>query len=375
MSTVGPQVHKLLPARGWSGRTPGRCSSFRRSAGIAVALSLLTVACGRAAEPASQPSPQPAVNAGTAAPVVSGTAVPQARPLEPVRIAAPSISLAYLPAHLAWALGYFREEGLDVEFPQLGGPTVIPALLGGDIDFAISLSAIAANAGQGGPTRIVQFHSVRLQNVLSVRPEITHVSQLAGKRVAVQSLGTLTAFWTRKVADHYGVPDVAILAFGGDLERIAGLESGAADAAALGIPSNVIAEKHGYPTLLRASTILEIPQAGLGTSEAILRDQADRVERTLRAAARMLPVIASQRDLVVQQIAEWVELSPEDAARAYDQVADTFSPNGLATDAQLAAYMELMYATAGVPTSVPPSQLVDFTIARRVAAELGLPNP
>ena len=89
----------------------------------------------------------------------------------------------------------------------------------------------------------------------------------------------------------------------------------------------------------------------------------------------MFPMIASQRDLVVQQIADWVELSAEDAGRAYDQVADTFSPNGLATDAQMAAYMELMYATAGVPTSVSPAQLTDFTIARRVAAELGLPNP
>jgi NitT/TauT family transport system substrate-binding protein len=337
---------------------------------------LLAVACAGPPQAADPPRAQPTAASAPAAPPTAIAAAPAtARPLERVRIGAASPSLAYLPAHLAWKLGHFRDEGLDVEFVQLGGPTVIPALMGGEIDFTISLSAVAANAGQGGPTRIAQFHSVRLQNVLTVRPETTHVSQLAGKRIAVQSLGTLTAFWTRKVADHFGVPDVAILAFGGDLERLAGLESGAADAAALGIPSNVIAEKRGYPTLLRASTVLEIPQAGLGTSEAHLRDHADRVERTLRASARMLPVITSQRDLVVQQIAEWVELDPADAARAYDQVADTYTPNGLPTDAQMAAYMELMYETAGVSPSVPPSQLVDFTIARRVAAQLGLPNP
>ena len=55
-------------------------------------------------------------------------------------------------------------------------------------------------------------------------------------------------------------------------------------------------------------------------------------------------------------------------------VADTYSPNGLLSAAQLAAYLELLRDTAGLPADVPAEQLVDFTLARHVAAELGLPQ-
>ena len=220
----------------------------------------------------------------------------------------------------------------------------------------------------------MQFHSVKLQHVLSVRPEITDVSQLAGKRIGVESLGTLTAFESRKLIDHYALPDVAVVAVGGDLERIAAMETNAVDASTSAVPSNIVAEKRGFPTLLRIGAILEIPQAGFGGADSLLREQPDKVARALRAAARAIPLIQTQRDLVIQKIGEWMELSPDDAARAYELVADTYSPNGLPTDAQMAAYLDLMRATAVVSADAKPADVADFTIARRVAGELGLPS-
>src|SRR4051812_46852010 len=104
---------------------------------IAMALAgLLVVACARAPQGADPPRAQattasaPAAPPPAAPPTAVAAAAPTARPLERVRIGAASPSLAYLPAHLAWKLGQFRDEGLDVEFVQLGGPTVIPALIG-----------------------------------------------------------------------------------------------------------------------------------------------------------------------------------------------------------------------------------------------------
>ncbi|HLH24580.1 MAG TPA: ABC transporter substrate-binding protein [Chloroflexota bacterium] len=331
----------------------------------------LVAACAPpAAQPApAAPPPRPAAGGSPAAPAATAP-----RPRERLGIGTSSPSLSFLPATLADRLGYYAEEGLDPEFVQVRGNSVIPALLAGELDFTTLLSAIGAHASQGGPSKIVQFHSVKLQHVLTVRPEITDVSQLAGKRIGVESLGTLTAFESRKLIDYYNLPDVAIVAIGGDLERIAALESNAADASTSAVPSNLVAEKRGFPTLLRIGTILEIPQAGFGGTEALLREQPDKVARALRATARALPLIQNQRDLVIQKIGEWLDLSPEDAARAYDLVADTYSPNGLPTDAQMAAYLDLMRATAGAPADAKPSDLADFTIARRVAGELGLPS-
>ena len=331
---------------------------------------LVLLLCGCSAGGAAPPAERaPAV-------VGANTALPETRAApQRIRIGVPGPSLSYLPAHVAWQLGYFQEEGLDVEFVQTGGTTTIPALLSGELDFTTILSAIGAHAGQGGESKIVQFHSVRLQHVLGVRPEITAIGDLSGRRVAVQSLGTLTAFEVQMLAEHFGLRDVAIVAVGTDLERIAAMEAGAADATIETIPLNLIAERRGFPSLLRVGTVLEIPQAGLGTSETHLREKADLVMRALRAAARALPVIAAQREVVVQQIASWIDLPPEDAALAYDQVADSYSPNGLPTDAQMAAYLDLLVATAGIPASTTPAQLADFTLARQVATELRLPGP
>ena len=58
----------------------------------------------------------------------------------------------------------------------------------------------------------------------------------------------------------------------------------------------------------------------------------------------------------------------------YDLVIDTYSPNGLPTDAQMRAYLELMQETANVPADATLERVFDFTLARRVADELGLPS-
>ncbi len=346
-----------------------------RAAFVTLALASTLGACAAPAAPAPAPAAAPATQSAPPAASSAGAPTPSPAPLQRVTVGNASPSLSYLPATLADKLGYYQEEGLAPEFPGVRGNAVIPALLQGDLDFTTLLSSVGASAGQGGATRIVQFHSIRLQHVVSARPDITSVQQLAGKRIAVESFATLPAFEARKLVEHFAIPDVAILPIGNESERIAALEAGSADASMSGIPSNIVAEHHGFPTIFRVSTILEVPQAGFGTSERLLREQPDRVTRTLRAAARALPVIPSQRDLVIEKIGAIMDLSPEDSARAYDLVVDTYSPSGVPTDAQMAAYVELLNATAGVPVDANPAQLADFTIARRVAAELGLPTP
>ena len=324
--------------------------------------------------PAREGAPRPeSAAAGTAAsaPTTGNASRPPAQRLV---IGVPSPSLAYLPAHVAWKRGFFEEEGLAVEFSRVTGNVIIPALLSGELHFTTNLSSIGSHAGQGGPTKIVQFHSVRLQHALVVRPEITDVQQLAGKRIAVQSTGTLPTFEAQRLVERYNLRDVALLNAGSEADRLTVMEAGGADALVSAIPGNLVAERRGYSTLLRFATVLDVPQSGLGTSEATLRDNGDLVLRALRASARALPLLQAEREDVIRLIGEWIELSPEDAARAYEQVIDTYSPDGLATEAQLRAYLTLMQETANVPADASVDRLFDFTLARRVAAELGLPG-
>ena len=47
------------------------------------------------------------------------------------------------------------EEGLDVEFVQVGGTLIVPALLSGEVGYTTVLSAVGTHAANGGPSRIV----------------------------------------------------------------------------------------------------------------------------------------------------------------------------------------------------------------------------
>jgi len=215
-----------------------------------------------------------------------------------MKIGIPQPSLSYLPAHVAWKKGYFEEEGIAIEFPLVTGNAIMPALLSGEIEFTTNLSSIGAHAGQGGESKILQFHAVKLQHVLVTRPDITDVLQMSSKRIGVQSPGTLPAFQALKMAERYDLRDLTLVATGS--EGRAALEAGAVDATITGVPENLLAERNGMRTLLRMGTILDIPQAGLGTSEATLRDKSDAVQRALRASARALPLMATDRDDILE---------------------------------------------------------------------------
>jgi ABC-type nitrate/sulfonate/bicarbonate transport system substrate-binding protein len=357
-----------------------------RMATIGLMVAALAACAAQGSQPTGGPAPRPgggpAASAGGAAanngaaPASGGApaAATSRPPTQRLAIGVPDPSLAYLPAHVAWKLGYFEEEGLTVEFPQVTGNAIIPSLLSGELDFTTNLSSIGSHAGQGGPSKILQYHSVKLQHVLVVKPEITDVRQLSGKKIAVQSPGTLPTFEAQKMAEHYGLRDVAMITAGGEPDRQATLVAGATDAYVASIPGNLVAERRGFPTLLRFNTTLDVPQGGLGTSEDALSKRPEAIEGALRASARALPVLRSERDAVVQMIADWVALSPEDAGRAYDFVIDTYSVNGIPSDAQQRAYLALMQETANVPADATLDRLFDFSIARRVAAELGLPS-
>src|SRR3954453_10782303 len=105
-----------------------------------------------------------AARGGGAPRVAPAGALPSPEPSRPLQRAAIGVaggaSLSWLPSQLAAVLGYYREEGIDVEFVRLSGTSVVPALLSGELLLSTVISPVGANAGQGGDTRLVQFHAI-----------------------------------------------------------------------------------------------------------------------------------------------------------------------------------------------------------------------
>jgi NitT/TauT family transport system substrate-binding protein len=94
--------------------------------------------------------------------------------------------------------GIFRKQGLDVEvLPAQGGAQAIPALINGDIDFAIGqpFGPFRADLQNLGVVIVGNYASSYAEGddinavVASAKSGITRPAQLAGRKVSVNSLG------------------------------------------------------------------------------------------------------------------------------------------------------------------------------------------
>ncbi len=117
---------------------------MKRLAGLMLALLFfpLLVACGAAATPTAAPVVAPTSVVGGAAPVGSAAAATSTRaagPLKKITIGLGYIpDIQFAPFYVARERGYFRDEGLEVEFKQGFGTDVLALLGTGALNFGVA---------------------------------------------------------------------------------------------------------------------------------------------------------------------------------------------------------------------------------------------
>jgi ABC-type nitrate/sulfonate/bicarbonate transport system substrate-binding protein len=339
---------------------------------VLAALALLSgMASACTAMPAGDapPAGRPADTAAAPAP-----RAPTAAPPRLVKISVPGASLSYLPAKVAAELGFYRDEGLEVEFVQLGGELAVAAVLSGQADFTTITSAAMAAIAKGAPLKTVHYQSVRLVHALLGRPEVATVAELSGKRIGVQRLGDLTAFQANWVIERYGLRDVVVLQTGPERERLAALASGNIDATFLARPWDLVAEREGMRRLLNMWEALEMAQVGLVCTIATLTEQEAMVRGLMRANNRAAAAVRdpARRDEVAQVVANCMDIPLADAQRIVAELRDTYTPTGLASEEAISAFLEVLKQSDAVPSTATVAEMVDFTLARQVAREMGL---
>src|SRR5690242_2473052 len=288
-----------------------------------------------------------------------------------IRLATPTGSLSYLPIHVALQRGFFARRGFDMEVIQMAAGLAAPALLNRAIDYTTIPSGPATAGARGAPLKVVCFTSVKLQHVLISRPEITSVADLAGKRIGAGSFGTLPAYEVRVLIDKYRLgPNTIIVPLNSTQDRIIGTQRGTIDATVVPVPSDLKAEELGLKRLLAMGTILQIPQAGLATTDEKIKTARQEVEEILKATIEGIEYTWTQRDNTIALIAKWMNLNAGQAAKVYDSVRDTFSENCVPTEEQSKAYRTMQSSTAGLKPEVSAATIFDFSPALDAAKEL-----
>ncbi|WP_018897932.1 ABC transporter substrate-binding protein [Rhizobium sp. 2MFCol3.1] len=177
----------------------------------------------------------------------------------------------YLPAKLAEALGYFKDEGLDVEL--LNEPAGVDAenqLLAGAVQGVVGFYDHCIDLQGKGKfvESIVQFSQApgEVELVSTKHPEIKSVADFKGKSLGVTGLGSSTNFLTQYLAVKNGLDlsDITSVPVGAGATFIAAMQQDKIQAGMTTEPTITRLLKTGEASILVDMRTMENTRAALG---------------------------------------------------------------------------------------------------------------
>ncbi|HEX2228102.1 MAG TPA: ABC transporter substrate-binding protein [Candidatus Binatia bacterium] len=296
--------------------------------------------------------------------------------LTPVRMGLAARSTTTMPYFVAKERGFFREEGLDVELIIMQAIQTIQATLGNSTQFASATGSAVSAAVRGADIKVILAVTDQPSFDLIVQPGITSVQQLKGKKIGTGGVGSLAEILARRilVAHKLRPEDVAILATGPSHVTYAALKAKVIDAAPLQMPLTFTAQDEGFRKLVSAADVYRSVQGGLATTKTLLSEQPELVTKVVRAMLRAIRVIKSDRKYTIDFLkGPWVDLGkdPEKvAARVYEVAGPAFLDDGAVSEEIQREMIADASARAKPKQPVPPEQVFDFSITRKISATL-----
>ncbi len=282
---------------------------------------------GGAAAPSRAPS-APTANPPSAAP-------PAATPMPAATAAAPlPMKLGYSVRTGSQAIaqvlldsGTLAANGLAATVLYVEGPArMVPALLTGDVDVAFlggepTLSA----AAEGAELAVIGGLVNRREHVVFAAPRLQTVADLRGQRLAINGINSADHNALLDALQHFGIDpqDVAFLVVGGGQpNRLAAIQAGAADATALQPPVTALARAEGLRELLQVGSVVErpVPTTAVVTSKSALAGRTEVLARFMRALRQGIRLYHEQPAVASAGIAAFFGL---DLAEHGAEVEDT----------------------------------------------------
>ncbi|MBI4319392.1 MAG: ABC transporter substrate-binding protein [Chloroflexi bacterium] len=254
-----------------------RTRSVRILIGVLATLAVLLAACAPAAAP---PPPKAA----------------EPKPAEPKAVAQPTtlkFALAYpsansLPIYAAMDKGFLKQENIDLDVMFIStGDKMFAALIGGSLEVAMYTPDTAMRAIESGEKLTIFLGGVNIPLYSLVTPKtVKTYNDLKGKLIAVSTVSSGDAFFTRKMMGANGLTDgkdYDLVQVGGTPERSAALKSGSVAAALLGPPQDQQIIDEGYN---RLDTTTNTIKAYAWDTPVVRKDWAEKNESVLVALTR-----------------------------------------------------------------------------------------
>lgn len=273
-----------------------------------------------------------------------------------VQGASPAPNIGYLPLYVAQKLGYFRDEGLNVQINYSHGDSAPLQALGSGQAQIMSGTPEALIRGHRRGLRAVIFYQIYDKLIYSVAvPEggaIESPAALAGKTIGVSSMGSTGVIIAKALLKRAGVDldSIRFLPVGTGQQALGALESGEVDALALWDAAySQIEAAPGSPKLThwKPKKLEHVGDGGYFTTIKLIKSEPNTLAHFTRAIAKSMVAIHAD---------------PEKALRIYWEVNPSAKPKGTDSEALQVGLEQLKVVGrsldfSGVPKAVDVSIL------------------
>ncbi|HEX6768681.1 MAG TPA: ABC transporter substrate-binding protein [Candidatus Binatia bacterium] len=277
-----------------------------------------------------------------------------------------SVNIAFLPVYVAQEKGFFKDEGLDVQFVMFNaGSTNLQSLMGGDIQMMGS-AFVETLGGRSAGFDIKNFWGIcnLMPFELYSNTNFRSMKEAKGKRFAISRFGSLTDFLTRATLQHHGIDpkEVTILQIGSTPARFAALSAGAVDASVVWFPVTEIAKGQGFRKLFDLKEMFpEWPYETFAAREPWLSKERADVIKFLRAYQRGVKHTWDNKDDAVRALRKYVKIDPAFAPAGYDEYRQSFPLNGQIAEKVIPVVIDEEFRTGRLKRKLTVDEMVDRT--------------
>jgi NitT/TauT family transport system substrate-binding protein len=247
-----------------------------------------------------------------------------------------STVFSYTLLDLGIEQGKFAAHGLQIAPTAFGGgPRLMQAMSGGNIDIGISTGPDLVLVAKGAPIKevgVLAYRPDELALVARTGGGIDSIADLKGKRVGVTAVASLTGWLTRQISlqQGWGPDGIALVQVSNGAPAMALLKTGQIDALTQDTLSCLEAERLGMGHVLLNYGSIEphfIIQGFFATDDLIAK-HPDQVRAFLAGWYDTVAWARTHREEVVKGVAAILGRDPGLTGQTYDLLRDNWSQDG-----------------------------------------------
>jgi ABC-type nitrate/sulfonate/bicarbonate transport system substrate-binding protein len=304
-----------------------------------------------------------------------------AEALKKIRIASKGGGEALVPYVIPQRLGFYREEGLDVDVIVTRGTVTTQVVVSGAVDYSNG-GSIPAILG-GAHLKIILVNSDKPAQYLVTSPKIANIKQLSGKAMAISDTSGNSTLILREflAKNSVAIESLQLRALGEPAVRLGALLTGAVDATLISYGFAKQAQAKGFHILAYSGDYVSSLSANLETTDDKIQNSPAEVYKVVKATLKGQLFFHRSPSEATKFVMETLRLTDLNEAREVWQERTKQSSDlakvGRASEEVMTANVErvreqmrMVGAQTRLKGSIALDQIYDFSFAKRAYEEL-----